>query len=329
MSEFFESEGWSGAEEGPEQRISEDEASFIAFVNESGLSLNEGQYRNLVRETRVVDLKNSGLKKSFEVGDIAMISTDGRLFLDESFNSFNEDQKRHLLAHELAHRLDLGLEIAEKSQDARMERPVQLRNEVLSLMNTIRPEQVSWYQGRLTSKADPENPQHAALLAREGWAELCAQYVSGGRTFEGFMSAKLRQFPSDQLSPEELSTYQASFAEAGFEGSFEEYFAYVNDENYREEFLDYHPGLRVQYEIWKRMDELFSDPGLLELEFPDESVEPVEDDHWLVEHEDILTPPLVRDTPPVRQVGETSEQVKKKAEGIDLHDYIHFWRNWT
>lgn len=269
------------------------EEIFLRHLQENRIPITESVWRRFIPSVEVVDLQQKDQESKFYgVGKlVARINREtGKLLICPEFENFAEYQQRYVLAHEFGHRASRLASLGETSHNPEHQQLYSLRNSIVEKLNILPPEQISYYVKTLTHKLDSNDPTKAQYIAEEGLAESVAQYLSGNRTFEGFLHAKLIQFPGQEFSADEIEQYQHQFASAGWEGTFDDYAEYLNDEDYREDFLNEHPRLRIQYELWHDIDQLMGNEALLEAEGFDETenLESDVDDIWWDEYDDMI-----------------------------------------
>ncbi len=307
------------------RQLMDSEIATLKHLESSGFQLSPETWTKFLRKVEVRQLNKEHNAQEFGVENlIALTNRNGELKLDEQFYSrCSETQQRRILLHEFSHQLDYSFQHRgkpENEEQKRLNDSYQSVRERLGKMEDIEVSHYADYYGQRTNKDKPEEMERHRL---EQFAEASSQYLEGGGTFEGYMRAKLVQFPDLELTPDELESYQNSFAETGLEGNFDDYFEFINDEEYREEFLNYHPKLRAQYELWQDLDGMFQNSALLEnnqAEAVDLDEEWMADDMEMVSH---IPPPPSR---VVRQPASTESRGQPAEDGLTLNNFIQFWK---
>lgn len=222
----------------------------LTHFEQAGHRLDREALEALVEEIALADLRHDPLAKEF--GRVPLAKIEGVVVtVDHGFLELAPQQQRHVLLHEYGHSIARFL-----GSQAENDRYLGL-NQRLSAIDGLR---VSPYIAYLEQTL-PDSQENASLIQEERCAEVIAQYLESDRTFTGFMKAKLLEFDTSDV-PELSAHYREIIEQVRDIG---EYLDFAESDADRDAFLDTHPLLREQYDLWQEMDALFEEAPWEEL----------------------------------------------------------------
>ncbi len=279
-----------------------------------GHKITPTELGHLIGNIETADLSNDPLVAVVGRVPIAKVR-HGEVTLDRQFHEFSQEQQAHVLLHEYSHALTWFLR----------EQPEGERYAALSqLVASLPGHQVSYYVNYLETAVD-DTPEKQAFIHEERLAEVFAQYLESDRTFGGFITAKLLEFPQgDQdINEEERRSFEEIAAQVGELG---EYLDIADSEEEREAFLERHSDLLPHYELWREMTALLDETDFSMLEgFHDD----IEDDDYEFWEDLALAEYLHSESVSSGASARTAfgqETADKKAPSSFLADIINFWR---
>lgn len=223
----------------------------VEHFERAGHPLSPEVLSRLIGSIRTVDLGRSQL--ALELGRTPLATLNSReLDLDIGFRELSPSQQRHVILHEYGHsfyRL-LGKDEEDSAQMMRLQK-------VTQRLGQFQAVEVSPYISYLESTLEA-NDNNRARIQEEKIAETFAQYWASDRTFSGFMTAKLLEFDTSD-APEHYDEFASVITEVRDLGI---YLDTVDNDEEREAFLQHHPQLRQQFELWQDMDQLFNELDL-------------------------------------------------------------------
>lgn len=223
-----------------------------AHFERVGHPISPEQLDWLVDDIQIADLSDDPLTE--RVGRVPLAKIEGAtITFDQRYEQLSPEQQRYVLTHEYSHSINSFFASREDNESY-----IRLSTQVSS----IPVNQVSSYVGYLAKELRPSS-ENLAFLEEEKMAEVIAQYLTSDRTFTGFMMAKLLQFEASLDAESELVEFRSGIEEIRDLGA---YLDTVESDDDREAFLDYHQGLRAQYELWQSIAALFEETDFSELD---------------------------------------------------------------
>lgn len=238
-----------------EQILIELQVAIVEQLKASNIEITAEQWKLLLPEISFTDfVQDEELRRKItEKGGVwpenlfAKVGNDGRLTLDEAkFLSFNDAQRKHVLAHEASHRIDWLLHRVSYYEQATNHEATPLYAKIAEAIRNLPSNETSYYIAYLQANIkDPE--KQADAMQQEKMAEVMAQYINSNGLFGDFITNKLLQFPGNQKG--QLPVWE-QFQESSDKMAELERFEDMSEEE-QQQFLSNNPALARHYEIFR------------------------------------------------------------------------------
>ncbi len=224
------------------------ETNILAHFEQKGVAINKEAWQAFLPSIKFQDLSGRQEKLEYRLEKLfALVNSQGEVAIDQNeFNNLSgELPKRHIILHELGHRIDQAMTI---NQVPEMER-------IGQLISHLPPEQMSGYVNFLAGEFKDE-PNLAQIIRQEAMPELIAQFLESDGTFRGMIEAKMWSEPAFDSEQIDDGSIQKLVSELE---NFEE----MDDER-RSVFFEENPHLVDHYDIYQNLQAVMTNQELMD-----------------------------------------------------------------